>query len=92
MQQFPIGVINLAVLHPLKERFEWTDIPSCVKRFAEMRTYGMAKEEDAYEIYNVSKAEGLIAVIRPDGYVGQLAPLSGHKQVETYFRDCLVSI
>ncbi|KAF2659394.1 putative phenol monooxygenase [Lophiostoma macrostomum CBS 122681] len=90
-QRFPAGVINLAVLHCLDERFEWADIPSAVKTTAEMRTYGLANKEDAYEIYNVSKAEGLFAVIRPDGYVGLLAPLSSSKLVDAYFRGCLIS-
>jgi phenol 2-monooxygenase len=92
IQKFPAGAINLVILHPLKERFEWTDVPPGVKTFAEMRTYGLAKKEDAYEIFDVSKDEGLIAVIRPDGYVSMLAPLLGSKLVEDYFHGCLVSI
>lgn len=92
IQKFPAGVINPIILHPLKDRFEWTDLPSCVKTFTEMRTYGLAKKEDAYEIFGVSEDEGLIAVIRPDGYVGMLAPLTGSKLLDAYFRGCLVSI
>jgi phenol 2-monooxygenase len=92
MQQFPAGTVDLVVLHPLKTRFEWTDIPLNVKEAAEMRTYGCSKKEDAYEIYGVCKDEGLLAVVRPDGYVGTLAPLSGTKEVEAYLRSCLVVI
>ncbi|OAQ60222.1 FAD binding domain-containing protein [Pochonia chlamydosporia 170] len=92
IQKFPAGVVNPIILHPLKERFEWSDLPSCVKTFAEMRTYGLAKQEDAYEIFGVPKDEGLIAVIRPDGYVGMLAALTGSKLLDAYFRGCLVSI
>lgn len=92
IQKFPASTIHLVVLHPLQERFEWTDIPTGAKTFAEMRTYGLAKKEDVYDIYDVSKSEGLVAVIRPDGYVGMLAPLSRHEPVEDYFRGCLVSI
>jgi phenol 2-monooxygenase len=92
MQRFPAGTIDLVVLHPLKTRFEWTDIPSRVKEVAEMRTYGLSKKEDAYEIYGVPKEDGLIAVVRPDGYVGTLVSLSGTKEAETYLRSCLVLV
>jgi phenol 2-monooxygenase len=92
MQQFPAGTIDLVVLHPLKTRFEWSDIPPNVKEAAEMRTYGLSRKEDAYEIYGVRKDEGLIAVVRPDGYVGTLAPLSSTKEVETYLRSCLILV
>ncbi|KAH6643237.1 putative phenol monooxygenase [Boeremia exigua] len=92
MQHFPGGAIDLAVLHPLKTRFEWTDIPAGVKQLAEMRTYGLSQREDAYELYVVSKDEGLVAVVRPDGYVGTLASLSGTDEVEAYLRSCLVPV
>jgi len=92
IQKFPSGAINLVILHPLEKRFEWTDVPPGLKTFAEMRTYGLAKKEDAYDILDVSKDEGLIAVIRPDGYVGMLSPLSGTKMVEAYFSGCLISV
>ncbi|KAH7113457.1 putative phenol monooxygenase [Dactylonectria estremocensis] len=92
IQKFPRNTIDLVILHPLNERFEWTDLPPSLKTFAEMRVYGLAKKEDAYEIFGVSKDEGLVAAIRPDGYVGILAPLLGSKSVEAYFRGCLVSI
>jgi phenol 2-monooxygenase len=92
IEKFPTGATELIILHPLQKRFEWTDLPAAVKKFAEMRTYGLAKKEDAYEIFDVSKNEGVIAVIRPDGYIGMLAPLSDHKMVEAYFTSCLVRI
>lgn len=92
IRQFPPTLIELAVFHPLSERFEWEDIPAGVKDFAEMRTYGRSKTEDAYDVYGVPKEQGLIAVIRPDGYIGMLAPLSGHAEVEAYFDSCLVRV
>jgi phenol 2-monooxygenase len=92
IQKFPAGATDLVILHPLRKRFEWTDIPPGVKTFAEMRTYELAKKEDAYEIFGVSKDKGLIAVIRPDGYVGMLAPLSGSEMVQAYFSGCLVRV
>jgi phenol 2-monooxygenase len=90
LQRFPAGTIDFVFLHPLKARFEWTDIPPCVKQLAEMQTYGLSQKEDAYEIYGVSKIVGVIAVIRPDGYVGMLATLSSTRELEEYLRSCLV--
>jgi len=88
----PAGSIDFAVLHPLKERFEWTQIPPCVKRLAEMRTYGLAKTEDAYKTYGITKEQGAIVAIRPDGYVGALCRLSAVDTVEKYFQGCLITI
>jgi phenol 2-monooxygenase len=90
VQRFPEGTIDLVFLHSLKTRFEWTDIPPSVKQLAEMRTYGLSRKEDAYEVYGVSKDEGLVAVVRPDGYVGMLAMLSSTEEVEEFLRSCLV--
>jgi phenol 2-monooxygenase len=92
VESYPAGSTDLVVLHPMKERFEWTQIPSDVKKLAEMRTYGLAKKEDAYDIYGIAKAEGAIAVVRPDGYVGILCRLSASDVAETYLGDCLVRI
>ncbi|KAI5243446.1 putative phenol monooxygenase [Aureobasidium subglaciale] len=90
VDEHPAGSIDYAVLHPIKERFEWTQLPSEVKRLAEMRTYGLGRREDAYETYGVAKDEGAIAVIRPDGYVGVLCRLSAIKTVQSYLEACLV--
>ena len=92
IKKFPSGIINLVILHPLKKRFEWSDLTPRVKMFAEMRTYGLAKKEDGFEVFGVSKDEGLIAVIRPDGYVGMLAALLDSKLVEDYFHGCLLGV
>lgn len=92
MAKFPTGTIDLAVLHPLKERFEWVDLPHDVKQFAEMRTYGLAKKEDAYDIYGISKQEGVIIALRPDGYVGMLGQLSTPNYVEAFLQGCLVVV
>lgn len=59
---------------------------------AEMRMYGLSRNEDAYDVYGVSKDQGIVAVIRPDGYVGTLASLSGIAEVESYLRSCLVVV
>jgi phenol 2-monooxygenase len=91
IQRFAKDTIGLVVLHPLKDRFEWTDLPADLKKVAEMSIYGQARNEDVYEAYGVSKDQGVIAVVRPDGYIGTMAPLLGAKVVEAYFRGCLIS-
>lgn len=92
IQKFPAGTIDLAVIHPISRRFEWTDIPAGVKEIAEMRTYGLSRNEDVYDVYGVSKDKGVVAVVRPDGYVGTLTSLSGTAEVESYLRSCLVVV
>ena len=92
ISKFPEGTINLVVIHPLTTRFEWTDLPAGVKMLAEMKVYGMARKEDAYDILGVSKDEGVMAVVRPDGYVGMLAPLTKAGSVEGYLRGCLAAV
>ena len=90
--KFPEGTINLVVIHPLTTRFEWTDLPVGVKKLAEMRVYGMARKEHAYDVLGVSKEEGVMAVVRPDGYVGMLGPLAKPGLVEDYLRGCLATV
>lgn len=92
MQKFPASLIELVLIHPLMKRFEWSDLPTRTKEVAEMRTYGLSKNEDAYEIYGVSKDVGVIAAVRPDGYVGMLSSLVDSASVEAYFRGCLISV
>jgi phenol 2-monooxygenase len=92
LSKYPQGVIDLIVIHPLQQRFEWTDIPQSVKRLAEMRTYGVAKKEDAYEVYGVSKDEGAVVVVRPDGYLGTISHLGSYQTVEAYFKRTLREI
>ncbi|KAK4982638.1 hypothetical protein LTR50_007650 [Elasticomyces elasticus] len=90
--KFPAGTIDLVVLQPLEKRFEWTDVPRCVKQFAEMRTHGLAKKEDAYKTYGIAKEDGAIVVARPDGYVGMLSRLTAPDMAEAYFRGCLLGV
>ncbi|KAL1303744.1 hypothetical protein AAFC00_007087 [Neodothiora populina] len=91
-QTYPAGTIDLAIIHPpLIRHFEWTDLPAEVKQHAEMRVYGTSKTEDAYEVYGVSKEEGAVLVVRPDGYVGVMSSLvGGVEAVDAYLCDCLV--
>lgn len=89
ISKYPEGVIDLIVIHPLQQRFEWVDIPQSVKQLAEMRTYGIVKEKDAYDLYGVSKAEGAVSIVRPDGYVGTISRLASFHVVEEYFKRTL---
>lgn len=38
-----------------------------------------------YEAYGIDPAEGAIAVVRPDGYVGMVAPFEHLDNVTRYF-------
>ena len=92
LSRYPQGVIDLIVIHPLPQRFEWTDVPRFVKRVAEMRTYGIARKEDAYEVYGVSKEQGAVSVVRPDGYVGTISELASFQTFVEYFKRNLREI
>jgi phenol 2-monooxygenase len=85
-------VIELLIVHPLTARFEWVDLPKCVKDIAEMRLFGLAATEDLYDVYGVPKEQGAMVVVRPDGYVGMIGHLSEVDDVEAYFRGCLVGL
>lgn len=90
--RFPVGIIDFVVLHPLKERFEWIDIPQSVKQTAEMRTYGLATKEDAYDVFGIAKEDGALVIVRPDGYVGMMSRLTALDVVEAYFKGCLLEV
>jgi phenol 2-monooxygenase (NADPH) len=83
-------MVELVVLHPLKQRFEWTDIPSSVKEYAEMTFHGLS-DEDFYQVYGVSAESGALVVVRPDGVVGTVASLDESDSVEKYLAGCLIS-
>jgi len=42
----------------------------------------------AYSSYGIEPA-GAIVILRPDGYVGMVAPLDGLKDLDTYFAGFL---
>jgi phenol 2-monooxygenase len=89
LSRYPPGVIDLIVIYPLQQRFEWADIPQSVKRLAEMRTYGTGRNQDVYDVYGVSKDEGAVSIVRPDGYVGTISPLESFQSVEAFFKRTL---
>lgn len=79
------------VVHPIRVgRFEWTDLPSCVKRYAEMQFHGI--DEDIYSIYGVPERKGAIVVVRPDGYVGGISRLEDVERIFSFLRDCIVTV
>jgi phenol 2-monooxygenase len=90
LPRFPDSIIELVVLHPLKARFEWTDIPACVKKYAEMRFHGCA-ERNAYQIYGIPESVGALSVVRPDGVVGVVEHLESPNTIAAYLSSCLVS-
>lgn len=83
----------------------WNDLPPVIKKRAEMSFYSGSKDEapvgkkdersgayradDAYSIYGVSKDEGAVCVVRPDGYVGAIASLENTGKVGEYLSTWL---
>ncbi|OBT41567.1 hypothetical protein VE00_09161 [Pseudogymnoascus sp. WSF 3629] len=91
MPQYPAGVLELLILYPPREnRFEWVDLPKCVKRDAEMRTFGA--NEEVYNKYGVDTTRGAVVVVRPDGYVGTICAIEDDEGLTSYLDDCLVRV
>ncbi|EFQ97164.1 phenol 2-monooxygenase [Nannizzia gypsea CBS 118893] len=78
---YPRALVGLTPTSPPKaplptSSFVWSEVPSSLREVAEMSVYCSAvANEDAYGLYGVSEDEGVVAVIRPDGYVGVVACL-----------------
>jgi len=90
LSQFPVGIIELVVVHPLEPNtFSWKDIPEVVKTEAEMRFYNGTELHDAYKTYGISPETGAIAVVRPDGYIGTISELKDTAKIQAYLEGCL---
>lgn len=91
LPKFPQDMIELVAIHPISvRRFEWTDLPSCLKQHAEMQFHGSGYH-DVYGFYGIAQREGAIAVVRPDGYVGTIVHLHKPQDVLAHLRNCLVA-
>lgn len=42
---------------------------------------------NGYEYYGIDKKEGAIVIVRPDGYVGTIAPFNGTEHLKNYFAN-----
>jgi phenol 2-monooxygenase len=40
---------------------------------------------DGYKYYGIDRKDGAIVIVRPDGYVGTVAPLCGTSHLKDYF-------
>jgi phenol 2-monooxygenase (NADPH) len=45
-----------------------------------------------HERYGISRTAGALIVVRPDGYVGTVAPLDGLTALDTYFAGFMISL
>lgn len=89
----PKDTIELVVLHPFHARdFEWDQMPSCLKEFAEMSFHGPMGPAPLYETYGVNQDRGAVVAVRPDGYVGAVKSLTDTRSLEAYFDNCLVRV
>ncbi|RAH48816.1 uncharacterized protein BO95DRAFT_355966 [Aspergillus brunneoviolaceus CBS 621.78] len=93
VQQFPPSLLEQIVVYPeLPGAISWASIPTCVKEHAEMAFYSGYEVADAYGIYGVDPAQGALVVVRPDGYVGIVAPLSEVARVDGYLGGIMARI
>lgn len=86
-------MLEQVVVHPRLERdFTWNDLPRDVKRYSEMSFYSGYEMDDVYGIYGVNPADGALAVVRPDGYIGVIAVLDDVKRVERYLQALIRTV
>lgn len=77
-------------MHPgLPSRLNLNALPSRVKQYSEMSFYDGSKIDDAYKIFGVDIKRGVLAVVRPDGYVGVVAELGDVKRIDVYLEKCV---
>ncbi|KAE8355463.1 thioredoxin-like protein [Aspergillus coremiiformis] len=92
LPSFP-SVVELTVIHPrLARDFLWGDVPGVIKDRAEMQFYEGVTMQDVYAVYGIPPEQGIMAVIRPDGYVGTLARLDDVDRIDEYLRRCLQKV
>ncbi|KAH7417733.1 FAD binding domain-containing protein [Cadophora sp. MPI-SDFR-AT-0126] len=86
LTRYPSGLIQpLIVLPDEASKFEWTDLPSCIKEKAEMTLF--LASEDVYKIYGIPRQgveAGKLIVTRPDGIVGFMAYLEDIEKVKSF--------
>ncbi|PYI25002.1 hypothetical protein BP00DRAFT_410538 [Aspergillus indologenus CBS 114.80] len=93
VQQFPPSLLEQIVVYPeLPGAVSWTNIPACVKVHAEMSFYSGYEVADAYGIYGIDPAQGALVVVRPDGYVGMVAPLGEVARVGKYLGGIMARV
>lgn len=78
------------ICHPFDAQLGW----DYDKVFYEGHELPDAEEErkppSAYQLYGVDLAEGMIVVVRPDGYVGMKCELEEFEHVREYFKGILL--
>ncbi|KAE8326867.1 hypothetical protein BDV39DRAFT_176331 [Aspergillus sergii] len=57
-----------------------------------MRFHSGYEIDDVYAVYGVDPAQGALAVIRPDGYVGTIAALGDVSRIERYIATRIETI
>ncbi|PKY00671.1 hypothetical protein P168DRAFT_243245 [Aspergillus campestris IBT 28561] len=84
------STIEMVAVHPgLPSRLNLNALPSRVKQYCEMSFYDGSKIDDAYQIFGVDNKRGVLAVVRPDGYVGVVAELGDVGRIDDYLQKCV---
>ncbi|KAI0091496.1 FAD binding domain-containing protein [Irpex rosettiformis] len=80
----------LAICSQQKDTLSYTDLPEVFRaHWSKVLTddQDMFKRTggDGYKTYGIDLLQGVVAVVRPDGYVSMLAPLDGVQDIDQYF-------
>ncbi|THH01836.1 hypothetical protein EW145_g6846 [Phellinidium pouzarii] len=79
----------LTILVDAKEKVDYTTVPEALrphwsKIFIDDEAISECRGGNAYKNFGISH-NGVVVVVRPDGYVGMIAPLDGTEDINKYF-------
>ena len=57
-----------------------------------MRFYNGYDVSDAYAVYRLNPAQGALAVVRPDGYIGVVGTLTDLDRIDRYLEGCIATV
>ncbi|KAH8110740.1 FAD binding domain-containing protein [Phellopilus nigrolimitatus] len=86
----------LTILDGTKETADYTKVPATLrphwsKVFIDDTDITESQGGEAYESFGIS-SEGAVVIVRPDGYIGMVAPVDGAKEIGDYFAAFLTPV
>ncbi|KAL4251565.1 PheA/TfdB FAD monooxygenase family protein [Abortiporus biennis] len=87
-------ILSISSAH--KEKVNYTDLPEV---FRSHWSKVLLDDEDmfkrsgsgkGYEYYGIDTEKGAVVIVRPDGYVGMIAPFEKVEDIETYFAGFMI--
>ncbi|KAF7332387.1 hypothetical protein MKEN_00120500 [Mycena kentingensis (nom. inval.)] len=85
----------LSIAKSKRPNFNFLELPDALrphwsKVFCDEKNLRGTEGGEAYDAYGIDSAVGAIVVVRPDGYIGMVGPLSEPRMVEAYFASFML--